>query len=124
MYWVVVRYGVKDWEIMALRSAAIEYIVASQVDPKTWKAPFDFSGSFNDILPPNLAAMLITKSKNITERVTRSIAALLRQDAFDQIIDGGPFGREYQIYLTRSYPGRAFGYGVSLRPRQSRHTRP
>jgi len=116
MYWVVVRHGVKDWAIMALRSAAIEYIAASQVSPEDWKALFDFSGSYNGILPPNLAAMPVTKSDHVTDGVTRSMVSLRRQDAFDQIIDGSPFGREYQIYLARSFPGPEFEDGVESFP--------
>lgn len=108
MYWIVVRYGVKDWAIMALRSAAVEYIAASQVDDTKWKALFDYSGPYNDTLSPELGSVLIGKTDNAQERLSKQVATLLPQTAFDQIIDGGPFGREYQMYLARSYPGRAF----------------
>jgi hypothetical protein len=31
MYWVVARYGVKDWAVMVLRSAALDYVAASMI---------------------------------------------------------------------------------------------
>jgi hypothetical protein len=116
MYWVVVRHGIKDWAIMALRAAATDYITASQVDLAKWEALFDFSGPYNDILPPALAAQLVSKIENSQERLSKSIRALLPQTAFDRTIDGGPFGREYQMSLTQSYPGRAFLEGLETFP--------
>lgn len=48
--------------------------------------------------------------------MSKSIAALLPQTAFDQTIDGGLFGREYQICLAQSYPGLAFLDGLETFP--------
>jgi len=108
MYWVVVRCGVKDWAIMALRSAAVDYIAAAQVDQVKWKTLFDLSAPYNDMLPPALAARLVGRNDNSHTKLIKTIRSLLPQSAFDQVIDGGPFGREYQIYLAGSFPGRAF----------------
>lgn len=108
MYWVVVRYGVKDWAIMVLRSAAFDYVVASKVSTDQWKGLFDFSGPFNDFMQegePAEAASVIVKAN---EDLRNTIKALLPQSALDQILVGGPFGRDYQIYLARGFPGRAF----------------
>ena len=105
MYWVVIRHGVKDWAIMALRSAAVEYITAAQVDTAKWKELFDFSAPYNDVFSFGKASVV---RPDLSEILTKTVAALLPQTGFDQIIDGGPFGREYQIYLANSFPGRAF----------------
>jgi len=108
MYWVVIRYGVKDWAIMTLRSAAFDYVAASMVSTAQWKELFDFSGPFNDLLPqlqPAVAASVIVKAD---EKLEETIRVLLPQSAFDQILTGGPFGRDYQVYLARGLPGRTF----------------
>jgi hypothetical protein len=105
MYWVVIRHGVKDWAIMALRSAAVEYIAASQVDSAKWEDLFDFSAPYNEVFSLGKSPPV---PPNFHEKLTKTITALLPQTGFDQIINGGPFGREYQSYLARSFPGRAF----------------
>lgn len=111
MYWVVVRDGVKDWAIMVLRSAAIEYVAASRVTTAQWKELFDFSGPFNDLFPHGEAAEAAPVAVDVNAKLTKAITALLPQTVFDQVIDGGPFGRDYQIYLAHSLPGRAFLLG-------------
>ena len=116
MYWVVARYGVKDWGIMALRSATVEYIAASQVDSAKWNELFDFSGPYNDMLPAQLAAKLSSATQTAQERLSKTISALLPQRAMDLVFDGGPFGREYQMHLARSYPGRAVLEGLETFP--------
>jgi hypothetical protein len=112
MYWVVLRFGVKDWAIMALRSAAVDYVAASQTDVALWKALFDFSGPYNYIFAPELVSGDPSKPTDAHEKLRKAIAALLPQTAFNQVIDGGPFGRENQVYLARSFPGRAFFDGL------------
>jgi hypothetical protein len=42
----------------------------------------------------------------------RRLRPLLPETSFNQVIDGGPFGRENQVYLARSFPGRAFFDGL------------
>ena len=42
MYWVVVRFGIKDWAVMRLRSAAIRYIVASRILHADWNELYGF----------------------------------------------------------------------------------
>jgi hypothetical protein len=111
MYWVVVRYGVKDWAIMVLRSAGIEYVAASRVTTAQWKELFDFAGPFNDLFPHGEPAEAAPVTVDVNAKLTKAITALLPQTAFDQVIDGGPFGRDYQIYLAQSLPGRAFLLG-------------
>ncbi|MEP6756774.1 MAG: hypothetical protein ABJA67_14815 [Chthonomonadales bacterium] len=105
MYWVVIRHGVKDWAIMALRSAAVEYIAASQVDSAMWKSLFDFSGPYNEFFSLGQAP---NGAPDLHEKLKETISALLSKTGFDQIIDGGPFGRQHQTYLAKSFPGRAF----------------
>ena len=104
---------------MALRSAATEYIAASQVDEAKWTALFDFSRPYPEVLSLATSAL----GPNPLLPLEKTIRALLPPTAFDQIIDGGPFGREYQIYFAQSLPGRAFlegreGVDAAIRRRQ------
>ena len=105
MYWVVVRHGVKDWAIMALRAAAVEYIAASHVDSAKWKTLYEFSNLYEDVFPLGKVPAIMLDP---IEKLTKTISGLLQQTAFDQISDGGPFGRQYQMYLAQSLPGAAF----------------
>jgi hypothetical protein len=45
------------------------------------------------------------------DELMKTINLLLRQDVFDQVLTGGPFGRDAQFYLARTYPGLAFLFG-------------
>jgi hypothetical protein len=111
MYWVVVRFGVKDWAIMVLRAAVFNYIAACKVKTEQWQELFDCHGSFYDPLGlfPNRKPIepepLIVEPG---ERLTKDIAGILPQSAFDFVSTGGPFGRDYQIFSASSYPGKAF----------------
>jgi len=107
MYWVVARYGVKDWAVMVLRSAALDYVAASMIDRAQWEQLFDLSGPFNGLFAqpePDTASPIIEPDENLI----KTIKALLPEGVFDQILNGGPFGRDYQVHLAQSFPGRAF----------------
>ena len=111
MYWVVVRFGVKDWAIMILRAAVFNYIAACRVKTAQWQELFDCHGPFYDSLglfpkrePLEPEPFIVEPG----ERLTKDIVGILPQSAFDFVSTGGPFGRDYQILRARSYPGKAF----------------
>jgi len=107
MYWVVFRYGVKDWAIMVLRRAVFDYIAESRIDTAQWEALFSFSGPLNDFLPSMKPAPPSHPFVQRDRNLMKTISALLPQTVFDEVLTGGPFGRDAQIWFTRSFPGRA-----------------
>jgi hypothetical protein len=110
MYWVVVRFGVKDWAIMVLRGAVFNYIAACRVKTAQWQELFDCYSSYDPIglFPehePMEAEPLIVEPG---EKLIKDIAGILPESSFDLVSTGGPFGRDNQIFKTGSFPGKAF----------------
>jgi hypothetical protein len=111
MYWVVLRYGVKDWAVMLLRSVAFEYIGHCKLKTEIWDGLFDFAGPLNDLIPDEGKSKPTPSIVKPDDALMKSINALLRQEIFDQVLTGGPFGKDSQLYFARSHPGRAFLFG-------------
>jgi hypothetical protein len=103
MYWVVVRFGVKDWAVVALREAALEYMRNSRIDMEAFQSVY---GSPQSTIP-------LGRSREERSSIEQTINVLLDGDAFDQVLVGGPFGRDNQIRIGRASAGLFWG-GKSL----------
>jgi hypothetical protein len=117
MYWVVVRFGVKDWAVMALREAVLDYVVDSRIKTKDWNALYGFQRMESHLgaIDPHLEAIDDEQSPIIQRNailLTR-LAGLLKKNVFDVDMTGGPFGREGQVLLGQSMAGRAILKGMS-----------
>ena len=117
MYAVVVRLGVKDWAVMALREAILDYVVDSQIKTKEWNPLY---GPLSmDYGPLSTDPHVKTIDKEPCATVQRNtllverLALLLKTDVFDLDMTGGPFGREGQVLLGRSRAGQAILEGKS-----------
>ena len=107
MYWAVVRFGIKDWAVKRLRSAAIQYIVASRIVHADWIELYGFE----------LTMFLRADEEKVrTERrlpyldavaADRAIQSIVRAEVFDKITVGGPFGQDGQYEFARMYLGIA-----------------
>jgi hypothetical protein len=106
MYWVVVRYGVKDWAVMALRDAVLEYIGHCRIKTKDWNALFGFSPRLL-CLPGEKEPEKVSPTVRMDAALSRTIHLLLRQNSFDEVMTGGPFGRDGQLRLGHSMPSMA-----------------
>ncbi len=116
MYWVVLRYGVKDWAVMLLRSAVITYIVESHISTDHWNALFKFEGPFNYLFRGSDSLTASSQFVQSDESLTETISALLPQDVFDEILIGGPLGRDSQSRFAHTFPGKDFLLGVEKLP--------
>jgi len=112
MYWVVVRFGVRDWAVMALRDAIFDYIGHCRIRREHWKAlfeeeaPFQVSSGRADVAKPS---PIIQADASLRH----TISCFLGEEAFDIVVEGGYFGREYQSVLTQVTPGLAVLMGRS-----------
>jgi hypothetical protein len=116
MYWVVFRYGVKDWAVMILRSAAFSYIGDSRISTEHWNSLFDFSGPFNDLLRSTQKMHTPDLFVHPDQKLSKTIKNLLPQAVFDEVRTGGPFGRDAQIRFAASFPGKAVLLGEETLP--------
>jgi hypothetical protein len=111
MYWVVLRYGVKDWAVMLLRNVAFEYIGRCNLKTEIWNELFNPSAPFNHLFPNALQyrsqPLIVRADDNLME----TINAHLTREVFDQVMTGGPFGKDAQIHVAMSYPGPTFLLG-------------
>jgi hypothetical protein len=111
MYWVVLRYGVKDWAVMLLRDAAFDYVGHCNLKTDMWDGLFRFPGPSYDLLPnggkSKQAPSIVRQDGALMETITM----LLGKDVFDQVLTGGPFGRDAQLYFARTYPGLEVLFG-------------
>ncbi len=111
MYWVVTRLAVKDWALVRLRQAASTYILVSFVGEDPWNALFSFATPLSDFnaLPEKQGQGAPGRVLS-QEAVATALERLLPEDVFDEILLGGPFGREGQIQHARSAPVIGFPY--------------
>lgn len=106
MYWVVVRYGVKDWAVMALRDAVLEYIGHCRIKTKHWNALFKFSPRLLR-LPAEVEHETVSPTVRLDAALSNTVNLLLGQNSFDEVMTGGVFGRDGQLILGRSMPSEA-----------------
>lgn len=96
MYWVVVRFGVRDWAVMRLREAALEYILASQITKSDWTELYRHDTlmllrSDEDKAKAASQSPLLDPATAVT-----AIRAILGTEVFNEIRMGGPFGSDSQ----------------------------
>jgi hypothetical protein len=94
MQWLVCRFGVKEWAIMVLREAVFGYINNSSID----------EGIVNVLYGPPLSVIPLGRSANEKLSIQQIVDCLLHKDAFDEVVRGGPFGRQNQLRIGRSNP--------------------
>lgn len=116
MYWVVLRYGIKDWAVMLLRTAAFEYIRHCKLKTELWDGLFKFAGPFKIFLPDQGEDTPTPSLVKSDDALISAINVLLRPEAFDQVLTGGPFGRDAQLHVARAFPGQAFLHGQETFP--------
>jgi hypothetical protein len=106
MQWVVVRYGVMDWAVMALREAIFEYIGHCRISTEHWEALFCIRApvrfrSQEPVQPKS-------ETVNADTALLKTIEGFITQNVFDEVRPGGPFGRHNQMRLARATPKLAF----------------
>jgi hypothetical protein len=104
MYWVVFRFGVIDWAVMVLRTAVLEYIRNSQISTERWKALFEFSAPLGPFHREKQGGKKTSPTVQVDEALSKTINGLLAKDVFDELLTGGPFGRDGQRRLGRRMP--------------------
>jgi hypothetical protein len=109
MYWVVLRYGVKDWAVMALRTAAFEYIGHCRIKTDDWNALFDFNPLLRKVESAKASSHVKADDALLTQ-----INRLLGKNVFDEVLTGGPFGRDGQLRLGQAMAGQSFLKGQTL----------
>jgi hypothetical protein len=107
MYWVILRYGVKDWAVMVLRTAAIRYVSECRLNSADWDSLFGFEAPLNDFFSSASSKQSQQPERLSDERLLETVRGLLRPEVFDEILVGGPFGRDAQVRFARRFPGRA-----------------
>lgn len=112
-YWVILRYGVKDWAVMVLREAISRYIRSCEIPAKQWDTLFG--------IHPLLQAPEWTIRNRMTPFMTgppfeASINGLIRKDVFEigWARIGGPFSRDAQERLGRNNIGAGLLMGLNL----------
>jgi hypothetical protein len=116
MYWVVLRYGVKDWAVMLLRTAAFEYIRHCKLQAELWDGLFKFAGPFKIFLPDQGESTPTPSIVKSDDALIRAFNVLLPPEVFDQVLTGGPFGRDAQLHVARVFPGQAALHGQETFP--------
>ena len=110
MYWVVARYGVMDWAVMVLRDAVFEYIGRCQIKTENWEGLFGFT-SLLAPFPGQEPTQKVSPTVAADAGLSNTINGLLRKNVFDQVLTGGPFGRDNQMHLGRPLLASQFGRG-------------
>jgi hypothetical protein len=110
MYWVVFRLAVIPYAVKMLRETASDYIVVSGVDSIAWRTLYCYSPG---IQVPLSNEPSDTKPAEIDreELVRDAIAGLVLEDTFEEVITGGPFGRDGQLHLGMQMPSVEFSIG-------------
>ena len=116
MYWVALRYGVKDWAVMLLRTTAFEYIRHCKLKAELWDGLFKFAGPLKIFLPDQGEGTPTPSIVKSDDALIRAFNVLLRPEVFDQVLTGGPFGRDAQLHVARAFPGQGFVYGQETFP--------
>jgi hypothetical protein len=93
--WSVFRYGVRRWAGSLLSYVLGDYMEASQANPDSWRNLFGYDAPAS--VPgdtPNLT----------TWEIHQTIRSQLTEGAFAIRVQGGPFGRDYQVELAKLQP--------------------
>jgi hypothetical protein len=106
MYWVVLRYGVKDWAVMLLRSVAFEYIGLCRIKAEIWNELFNPSVLGRDLFPNEDESTPKPSIIMPDDKLMKTITGMLGQDVFDLVQTGGPFGKDAQFFSTYAHPGK------------------
>jgi len=112
MYWVVLRYGVKDWAVMLLRNAAFDYVGHCNLKTDMWEGLFRFPGPSYDLFAAGGKGTPTPSIVRPDASLMKTITALLGKEVFHQVLTGGPFGKDAQTYFARTFPGPAFLLGI------------
>ncbi len=112
MYWVVFRFGVMDWAIRMLRSAVRNYVLLSDINRMDWEVLF---GPLT-FVPFGEEEYRASKGEIVRDgpELEASIRQLLHRDCFNEIVTGGPFGRDGQVWLAHTMAVPAMVRGASL----------
>jgi hypothetical protein len=114
VYWVVYRFGVIQYAVRLLREVASEYVDNTKVPFAQWEILYGSCFLPTFTIARDLSVPESPKSPSL-ESVKDVIQGLIREETFEHVLDGGPFGREGQLYLTRQNPSFDFwGHGVDL----------
>jgi hypothetical protein len=105
MYWVVFRFAVIPYAVKVLRAAASDYVVSSQVGTKEWQTLYGYSWAGIGTLGDE------SRIKERVQSVQEVMASLIREDTFQEVLTGGPFGRDGQVRLGRLRPAAEFRLG-------------
>jgi hypothetical protein len=110
MYWVVFRFGMIPYAVKVLRSTASDYVVSSRVLPPDWQILYCYS---EGIVPLELSSPKQAQMSEYEWRqsVQNTMVGLIREETFDLVVTGGPFGREGQVLLSRQRPSEEFHTG-------------
>ena len=117
MYWVVFRFGIVQYAVRLLREIASEYVISTKVPFA--ESEILYGHSFISCFPLPGAASLPETSETpkapTPQSVTNIMRGLIVEDTVRRVGNGGPFGREGQLELTRRIPGFAFwGPGITF----------
>jgi hypothetical protein len=114
VYWVVYRFGVIRYAVRLLREVASEYVDNTKVPFVQWEILYGSCFLPTFTIAGDLSVPESPKTPSL-ESVKDVIQGLIREETFEHVLDGGPFGREGQLYLTRQNPSFDFwGHGVDL----------
>jgi hypothetical protein len=106
MYWVVFRFAVIPYAVKLLREAAAAYVISTQVPESKWQKLYGHW--WPEILPIPAELKQFTRPPlSIQEGITN----LITEESLQEIIIGGPFGRDGQMHVAASSPGFAFRMG-------------
>ncbi len=97
---------------MALRTAAFEYIGHCRIKTDDWIALFDF----NPPLPllGKVESAKVSSPVEADDALLAQINRLLGKNVFDEVLTGGPFGRDGQLRLGQAMAGQSFLKGQTL----------
>jgi hypothetical protein len=105
MYWVVFRFAVIPYAVKVVRAAASDYVIYSQVGTKEWQTLYGYSWKGIVTLGNE------SRIKDRVESVEETMTSLIREDTFQEVVTGGPFGRDGQVRLGRLRPAAEFRFG-------------
>jgi hypothetical protein len=111
MYWVVFRFAVTSYAVKMLRTRASRYVRDSQVDATHWETLYGYRfavrvplGRVSNIHKP--------VERTLEDSVKNVIPGLVDEQGLQQVVTGGPFGRDGQIVLGRDRPTVEFQMGT------------
>lgn len=107
MHWVVFRFGVLHWAVRYLRSSVRSYIALTGLRCDEWDDLFGSSMPLDENDPGDA---ILQDGPELEARVNLR----LQTSVFDQILVGGPFGREAQVYVAQEMMGASFMRGETF----------